>query len=367
MFLAVITVGHVGTGNAGAMALRHLIEDPRFELTGVCVSTPAKVGRDAGELAGIEARTGVAAVGDLDALIATRPQVVFYAAIGETRFFEAVADVQKLLEAGIHVVGTSPVTLLYPYGVLPDMMIDPLREACEQHGVSLHVAGVDPGFANDVMPLVLASTCRTVHQVKCSELADYATYDGVAVMHDVMGFGQPLDETPMLLKPGVLAAGWGVTMRQLAAGLGIELTEIREAYERDPAPHDIEVSVGTIAQGTQAGLWFEVAGMVGEHKAIVVEHVTRTYEGQRPDWASPGQEGGSYRVEITGEPSYTVEICPTSQDGDHNYAAILVGVGRAVNAIPAVVAAEPGIHTALDLPMNLAGTLTVPAATEEEN
>ena len=84
---------------------------------------------------------------------------------------------------------------------------------------------------------------------------------------------------------------------------------------------------------------------------IVVEHVTRVRGDLRPDWAQPAQEGGSYRVEITGEPSYVVDICPTSTKGDHNHAAIAAGAARVVNAIPAVLAAPPGIRTTLDLPL----------------
>jgi hypothetical protein len=56
-------------------------------------------------------------------------------------------------------------------------------------------------------------------------------------------------------------------------------------------------------------------------------------------------------VEITGEPSYVVDVCPTSRNGDHNYAAILAAAGRIVNSIPDVVAAAPGIRTTLDLPL----------------
>ncbi len=67
--------------------------------------------------------------------------------------------------------------------------------------------------------------------------------------------------------------------------------------------------------------------------------------------ARPAQPGGSCRVEITGEPSYAVDICPSSRHGDHNYAAILAGVGRVVNAILDVVAAEPGTRTTGGLPL----------------
>ena len=82
----------------------------------------------------------------------------------------------------------------------------------------------------------------------------------------------------------------------------------------------------------------------------MIDHTTRLRGDLRPDWPQPAQEGGSYRVEITGEPSYVVDVCPTSERGDHNYAAIALGVGRVVNAIPDVVAAAPGIKTPLDLP-----------------
>jgi 2,4-diaminopentanoate dehydrogenase len=202
-----------------------------------------------------------------------------------------------------------------------------------------------------LIPFALAGTCQRIEQVRCMEIADYATYDGSTVMFDVMGFGKPLDEVPMLLQPGVLGIAWGAAIRQLAAGLGIELDKITESYEREPAPDAFDIAAGHIPKGGLAALRFEICGLIGDRPVIVVEHVTRLRGDFRPDWAQPAQAGGSYRVEITGEPSYAVDICPTSRNGDHNYAAILAAAGRIVNAIPAVVAAEPGIRTTLDLPL----------------
>jgi hypothetical protein len=351
----VIRVAHVGTGNVGSLALRHLIEDPRFELTGVCVSTPSKVGQVAGSLAGTTA-TGVRAVDSLDAVLADRPDCLVYCAMGETRFFDALNDVQRVVEAGVNVVGTSPTTLLYPWGVLPAELIDPIEKAAVANGVSVFVNGVDPGFANDLVPFALAGTCRRVEQVRCLELADYATYDGATVMFDVMGFGYPEDKLPMLFKPGVLSAAWGVSLRQLAAGFGVELDGIAESYERAYATEAFDVAAGHIPAGGVEAVRFEITGTVQGRPAFVVEHVTRLRPDVRPDWAQPAQPGGSYRVEITGEPSYTIDVCPTSREGDHNYAAILAGAGRVVNAIPAVLAAEPGIRTTLDLPLVRGGT-----------
>ncbi|MFB9312743.1 diacylglycerol kinase [Nocardioides plantarum] len=346
-----IRVAQVATGNAGRLTLRQLIDDPRFDLVAVSTSTPDKVGRDAGELAGLAVTTGVTAVGDLAALIATRPDVVVYCAMGDTRPVEATHDVRRLLEAGIDVVGSAPGTLQYPWGTMPQKVIDKVEAAAQAGGASVYVTGVDPGFASDLVPLALASTCQRITQVKTYELADYATYDGAEVMFDLMGFGQPVDSTPLLFLPGVLAMAWGTTIRMTAAGLGIEVDEIVEHWEAAPAPEGYDIAAGRIEQGTIAALRFSISGLVDGHPAIVVEHVTRTRDDLRPDWARPAAGGGSYRVEITGEPSYVVDIVPSSEHGDHNHAAIVAACGRIVNAIPDVVAARPGILTTLDLPL----------------
>jgi hypothetical protein len=346
-----IRVAHIGTGNVGRIALSELIENPAFELTGLCVSADEKVGKDAGELAGLDVETGITATKDLDAVLAGEPECAIYCAMGDTRMPEAMEDVRKILAAGINVVGSAPVVLQYPWHVMPDKYIEPLEEAGRLGNSSIYINGVDPGFVTDLIPLAFASTCQSIEQVRCMEIADYATYDGAVVMFDVMGFGKPLDEVPMLFQPGVLGIAWGCGIRQLAAGLNISLDSITESYEREPAPEAFDVAAGHIPKGGVAAVRFEIKGMVGDHAAIVVEHVTRLREDLRPDWAQPAQPGGSYRVEITGEPSYVVDICPTSKKGDHNYAAIAAGAGRIVNAIPAVIAAPPGIRTTLNLPL----------------
>lgn len=346
-----IRVAHIGTGNVGRLALTQLIEDPRFELVAVCVSTPSKIGKDAGELAGLDTTTGITAVGSLDELIATRPDCAVYCAMGDTRPIQAFDDCLALLAAGINVVGSAPGGLQYPWNVMPPKAIAKIEAATEETGASIFISGVDPGFANDLLPFALAGTCQRVEQVRCLELADYATYDGSTVMFDVMGFGKPLDETPMLFLPGILGMAWGTTLQILSEGFGITIDEVVEHHESEPAPETFEISAGTIEKGTRAAVRFEIIGMVDGKPGIVIEHVTRLRDDLRPDWKRPSKGGGCYRVEITGEPSYEVEIIPSSTKGDHNHAAIVAGAGRIVNAIPAVVDGHPGIRTTLDLPL----------------
>jgi 2,4-diaminopentanoate dehydrogenase len=359
-----IRVAHVGTGNVGRLALTELITNPQFELTGLCVSSPEKVGKDAGALCGVGLEagtvTGIAAVGDLDAVLATGPECVVYCAMGDTRLPDAMEDVRRILTAGINVVGSSPGLLQYPWGVMPDKYIARIEDAARQGNSTIFINGVDPGFANDLIPFALAGTCQHIEQVRCMEIADYATYDGSEVMFDVMGFGKSLDEVPMLLQPGVLSIAWGAAIRQLAAGLGVEVDEITESYQREPAPEAFDIAAGHVPRGGLAALQFEIRGMANGHPAIVIEHITRLRPDLRPDWPQPASGGGSYRVEIVGEPSYAVDIVPSSRKGDHNHAAIVGAAGRIVNAIPAVIAAPPGIRTTLDLPLVTGKGLYVP-------
>lgn len=90
--------------------------------------------------------------------------------------------------------------------------------------------------------------------------------------------------------------------------------------------------------------------MVGDRPAVVLEHVTRLRDELGPDWPQPSGHG-CYRVIVRGEPMYTVDLQLMGTDGDHNTAGLKATAMRLVNAVPAVVAAPPGLVTALDLPL----------------
>src|ERR1700683_425065 len=231
------------SGNVGRHALAGIDAHPDLDLVGLFVSNPDKVGRDAGELAGLGHSLGVRGTDDVDALLALRPDCILHTAMADDRIFEALADLERFLAAGINVVSSSPVMLQYPEE--GDAMAAPLIAAAERAGVSLFVNGVDPGFANDALPLVLTGISERIEEVRCSEVLNYNTYNQPMVLFDIMGFGRPMDEVPFLLQPGVLTLAWGSVVRQIAAGLEVELDSVEEWYERQPAPEAFEVDAGT--------------------------------------------------------------------------------------------------------------------------
>jgi 4-hydroxy-tetrahydrodipicolinate reductase len=255
----------------------------------------------------------------------------------------------RILASGTNVVSSSVVPLIYPGHLALDMR-RPLEDACIEGGTSCFTSGIDPGFANDLLPLVLTGTCEYVDTVRVMEIVNYDTYAQPEVLIGTMGFGQSLEDTPLLLTPGVLSFAWGGVVKAIAAGLGVEITELREVHERVPATERLDLGFGVIEVGTTAGIRFEVQGIVNGEAKIILEHVTRLHDDIAPDWPQPAGHSG-YRVIVTGNPNYTLDLQMMGDDGDHNTAGLVGTAGRIVNAIPAVCAAKPGLLSVLDLPL----------------
>jgi 4-hydroxy-tetrahydrodipicolinate reductase len=304
------------------------------------------VGKDAGELCGRPA-TGVRATNDAAALLAMDADCVCYTATADLRPFEAIEDVCRILAAGKNVVSSSVVPLVHPKSFFPEV-VERLEAACREGRASFFTSGIDPGFANDLLPLVLSGLAGQWEEIRIQEIINYATYDQPQVLFETMGFGQPMDATPLLLTPGTLAFAWGGTVRLLADGLGLVLDEIRQTFEKRPAVKRVTIGARSVEPGTMGALRFEVQGIVGGKPAVVVEHVTRIDDDLAPEWPT-GK--GSYRVLVKGNPGMRCDYEFWDERGDHAVGGVVLTATRIVNAIPAVCAAPPGLLSALDLPL----------------
>jgi len=334
------------TGNVGMYALRSILGHPELELVGLFAHSAAKKNRDAGELCGL-APVGVRATNDVDEILSLGADCVCYTATGDLRPFEAIDDICKILAAGVNVVATSVVALVHPKSFLPAQRRQ-LEEACREGGTSFFNSGIDPGFANDILPLTLSGLCARWEEIRIQEIINYATYDQPEVLFETMGFGKPMDHVSLLLTPGSLSFAWGGTIQILAEGLGLVLDEVREVFERRPAVAPIRIGEHVVEPGTMAALRFEVQGIVDGKPVLVVEHVTRLDDALAPEWPSGH---GSYRVLIEGTPRMRCEFEFEDEKGDHAVGGVVLTATRVVNAIPAVCEAAPGLLSALDLPL----------------
>ncbi|MFX0577989.1 dihydrodipicolinate reductase [Nocardia nepalensis] len=340
-----------GTGNVGRAAIRAVDAHPALELTGVLVHNPDKVGRDAGRLAGLDYDLGVTASADIDAALAAGPRAVVYAASGDIRPDDALSDIIRAIEAGAAVV-TPALYALYDPSSAPPELRDPVLAAVAHGGGSLFVSGVDPGWGNDVLPLLMSGLGSTVEVIRCQEIFDYTTYDQPDSVRYLVGMGQPMDYLPPMVASGVPTMVWGGQIRLMARALGVEVDEIRETLDRRALDATVSTErMGDFEAGTQGAVRFEVQGIVEGEPRIVIEHVTRIHPSCAPDWPTPPDGEGAHRVIIEGHPRIEITIEAADEDGNRSAGGNATAVGRLVNAIDWLVDAEPGLYDALDVPL----------------
>jgi hypothetical protein len=340
------------TGTVGRHAIAGVDARPDLELVGVWVSNPDKVGKDAGRLAELGRDLGVLATNDKDALFALEPDCIVHTAMTDDRLFEAVEDLIGFAERGINVVSSGPVLFCFPEQLGMESYVERFAAAGAATGSSVHVNGIDPGWANDVLPLTVSSLSQRIDEVRVSEIADYSTYYQPVVMQEIFGFGKPMDHVAMLWQPGILTTAWGPVVRHIAAGLDLELDpDLVEEVARVPAEQDIKTVSVDIAAGTMGAVRFSVSGTVAGVPRVVLEHVTRTDPAQMPEWPQPASGDGCYRVQVTGEPMMTVDLVHKGEHGDHNVSGMIVTAMRLVNSVHAVCDAPGGLVYAKDLPL----------------
>lgn len=339
-----------GTGNVGRAALRAVVANPALALAGVIVANPAKVGRDAGELCDLPP-LGIAATDDIAGALASGVDAVAYCASGDFRPDAALADVERCLRAGCSVVSTALYPLYDPRSAPDDLRVR-MEDACRAGRAALFVTGIDPGFINDLVPLMLTGLCEEIEEIRAFEIFNYELYDQPEAVRYLVGFGQPMDATPPMVAPGVPTMVWGGQIRLIARRLGLALDEIREIVERLPLARDVHNRLGTFDRGTQGALRFEVQGWVNGKPTIVVEHVTRICDDIAPEW--PTVAGGSaHGVQFKGRPNLRLTLEAELAGGDRAHGGNATAAARIVHAIPFVCAAEPGLLDALDVPLQI--------------
>jgi hypothetical protein len=342
-----------GTGNVGYHCLRHILRHPDLELVGLHAFSANKIGVDAAEIAGLVGEvgaTGVIATNDVDALLALRPDAVVYTVKAETRPQEVIPELVRILEAGINVVSSSMIYLIYPPHADAAMRL-PLEQACAVGGATLFISGIDPGFSGDVLPLAALQMADRVEEIRVQELCDYSTYEDPEFTGVSFGFGRPADYEPPLAYPGVLRAGWGGMVRMIGDALGLELEGMRESFERAYAETAFDTPMMQVPAGTCEAVHFQLEGMVGGKPVIVTEHVNRLRLDSAPQWPQPpAGRRGVHRCIVTGNPSVQLECFVTGENGDHNTGGVQATAMRIINAIPEVCEHEGGLISTLDLP-----------------
>ncbi len=332
------------TGSVGVAAINGVLEHPELELAGCWVHSKAKAGKDVGEIVGA-APLGVIATDSIDDILALDADVVIYAPL-----LPNLDEVTALLRSGKNVV--SPVGWFYP----GDSEAAPLEAAARDGNVTLHGAGIGPGAATELFPLLLSVMSTGVTFVRAEEFSDLRTYGAPDVLRHVMGFGGTPDSALSGPMQKLLNGGFFQSVRLIVDRLVFASDQkIRTSQEVDVATAPIDSPIGEIAPGQVAGRRFHWDAMVGEDMVVrITVNWLMGEENLDPAW-SFGPAGERYEMEVRGNPDTFVTVKgwqpETVEEGLVSNPGVVATAAHCVNAIPATCAAEPGIATFFDLPL----------------
>ncbi|HVU74871.1 MAG TPA: dihydrodipicolinate reductase [Mycobacteriales bacterium] len=341
------------TGLVAKQAVPVIAARPDLELVGVYAYSKDKVGKDAGELVGLDHALGVTATDDIDALIALRPDCVVYMPLHAD-----VAHLTQLLRAGINVVTTAFVT----GRMMSETDRLALDAAAREGGASLFGSGIHPG-QTDMLAALASSICSDIYYVKVSESVDLTLW-AAEPNQDELGWGRPKDD------PGHkedLAYATRIdkdSLDVIAKLLDIPLDDTRCEVELAHATKDIDIPGRPIKEGHVAGMDIRWIGTSGGADAVEVNLRWTLGTDLDVQWAPP--EG--FLLEVKGNPYVAVRMMFMPEDLTNLTVESMAAVGHlttampVVNAIHAVVAAPPGIVTYADLAPMTAPFVPRPAA-----
>ncbi|HSB98144.1 MAG TPA: dihydrodipicolinate reductase, partial [Spongiibacteraceae bacterium] len=255
------------TGGIGKAAIEGVVDHPDLELVGCWVNNPAKVGKDAGDIAGTR-KTGVLATNDIQAILKLDADCVVYSPA-----FPVEDEIVALLESGKNVV--TPVGWFYPSKHIDTAR---LQAACIKGNSVLHGTGIHPGGFSEKFPLHLTSMQRATSYVRAEEFSDIRTYGAPDIVGEMMGFGKTPDEVASRGIAQYLAIGFYQSIQMVADALQIDIDEFQTNCEFGLATAPIPSPIGPIPPGKVAAMKLTWTGL--QKGKPIIEEIVNWYMGE---------------------------------------------------------------------------------------
>lgn len=320
-----------GLGAMGSMMAKMILEKRDLKLVGAIVHHAEEDGKDVGELIGLKKKTGVKATTNATALFKkVKADVVLQATVSYVpKVWDQIAPAVK---AGINVV-TIAEEMGYPFKKYPALCKTMDREA-KKHGVSIVGTGINPGFAMDVLPLMISGICHTVKHVKVTRVINFAPF-GAAIQKNI-GIGMTPREFNAGVKAGTLPLHIGMPecVYELAEGLGWKIDRVKETREPVVAQKRVKVpGYKTVEKGQVVGFNHRCFGYSKGKEKIVLEELGNV---------DPALEYHN-TIHVDGFPKLTEWMNVPMGN--------LTTTAHAVNVLPWVVRAVPGLLSMKELPV----------------
>lgn len=333
------------TGNVGKHAIRGVVAHSDLSLAGLYVHSADKAGRDAGEIAAIDA-LGISATNDIKEVLALDADCVIHAPLPSEIYGDDPAsdikDICQMLRAGKNVI--TVVGFMYPR-VYGKEVMQQFEDACQAGGTSFHGTGLNPGMFGDLLPLTLSALSRHIERISVMETTNFAFYPSPQIIFEMMGMGKhPAEfEQHTVRYKKWLNGLFNENIQMIADGLKLVLDRIDQTTEIVLTNQSFDIAAGHVETGTVGAQRWKWSGIVDGITRIEHETVWRIHRDLAPEW--PQTEN---IVRIHGEPAMKIDFGQGwISDG------LLATAMHAVNAVPAVCDASPGVRTRLDLPLVL--------------
>jgi 4-hydroxy-tetrahydrodipicolinate reductase len=339
-----LRIAQAYTGPVGSEIIRRMAGHPQMALVGVLVHDPAKAGRDSGEIAGA-APNGVRATRSLDEIIALKPDGVIWSG---SQF--DVAAYARILAAGVNLY-----TGIGGYYLKGQPQEAQLAAAAEAGQASFCAGGNIPGLISDILPLFLTGYTGRIRRIRAWQRNHMDQNPSAGQMQHGLGIGLEPGGNPFVER---LNAGFtktiGQSARLIADALQVEFEGLElEKVDYALAPHRVvlEPSGLVIEKGTVAAVRWTWQGRAGGREFFRISNEQTTMLNLGEGWRTTYEEP-AYRVDIDGDPPIACTMgWGGASPAPSNYN---LNAARAMNIMPRLIAARPGLLTPMDFPAPVA-------------
>lgn len=328
-----LKVAVIGTGQMGSGIVRLLMKKQGLALVGVYARRAERAGVDAGEAVGSEERAGVSVSSDLYGMLSsTKPDVVIQATC--SRVEQAADEIKAVIQSGANVISIAE-EMAFPSYEAPGLAGE-IHQAAIENRVTVLGTGINPGFVLDFLVISLTGVCYHVESITARRVNDLSPY-GPSVLKT-----QGVGITPEAFQKGVDDGsvvghfGFPESISMIAGAVGWKIDKIEQTREPIISRVHRETPFVRIEPGLTAGCNHTAKGYIDGRPVIHLVH---------PQQVHPHLENvqtGDY-IEIKGMPDVCFSSGPEIPGGTGT-------IALAVNMIPQVVTADPGLKTMADLP-----------------
>jgi 4-hydroxy-tetrahydrodipicolinate reductase len=322
-----IRVMHFGLGPIGAGVLRQVAARKGFKPVGGIDIDPALVGKDLGEIAGLDRKLGVKVMDDPAAAIKkAKPDVIVLCTLSSVKAI--VPQIESVLKFRLPIVSTTE-ELSYPFWS-NKKAAKKIDEMARKAKVAVLGTGVNPGFTMDALPIMLSGVCARVDSVRVDRIQDARSRR--LPFQKKIGSGLTSEQFQERVDAGTVRhVGLTESIAMIADAFGWKLDRITDTIGPKIAEREVSSEFLKIEPGLVCGIIQDGIGFKGEQPVITLH--MEAYLGAPESYDA---------VTIEGNPRIYSKV----EGGIHGDIAT---ASITANMIPKILTAPPGLRTMRDM------------------